>query len=226
MPERTSGGWHGGVSNALPIVLGYLPVGLAYGVLASEAGLSPLNTLLMSLLVYAGASQFIAVGLLAGGAWPLSIVVTTLVVNLRHFLFSSALASHLEGWRPWQRAAWAYQLTDETFAVHAAQFSAGECAPGQALALNASAQAAWVLGTGLGIVAGQRVGDVRALGLDFALPALFIALLFSQIRDRVQVWVALLAGAVSTTLLLAGWERWHVMVAAVAAAGVGALLRP
>jgi 4-azaleucine resistance transporter AzlC len=77
----------------LPIILGYVPVGFAYGVLAQKSGLSGINTLLMSLLVYAGSAQLIAVGLFAAGAAPLAIVATTFVVNLRHLLMSAP-------WRP------------------------------------------------------------------------------------------------------------------------------
>ena len=80
---------------ALPIILGYVPVGFAYGVLAQKSGLSGLNTLLMSALVYAGSAQLIAVGLFAAAVNPLAIVATTFIVNLRHLLMSAALAPYL-----------------------------------------------------------------------------------------------------------------------------------
>jgi 4-azaleucine resistance transporter AzlC len=206
-------------------VLGYVPIGLTYGVLAQKAGLSALNTLLMSLLVYAGSAQLIAVGLFAGGAPPLSVVLTTFVVNLRHVLFSAAVAPFLKHWRKLALAAFAYELTDETFAVHSAQF-ASEGVPGQAevFATNVTAQVSWVFGTALGIPVGQVIADVKPLGLDYALPAMFIALLVLQIQDRVQVAVALLAGVVAVGLLLIGLDRWGVIVAAVIAATIGVVL--
>jgi 4-azaleucine resistance transporter AzlC len=214
-----------GISRALPIVLGYVPIGLAYGVLAQKAGLSALNTLLMSILVYAGSAQLIAVGLLADGTPPLPIILTTFVVNLRHLLFSAAVAPFLKRWRKADLAAFAYELTDETFAVHSAQFaSQGVPARAEVFATNVTAQVSWVFGTALGILVGGAIADVEPLGLDYALAAMFIALLVLQIEARVQVAVALLAGAVSVGLLLAGLTQWHVIAATVVAATAGVVL--
>ena len=214
-----------GISRAFPIVLGYVPIGLAYGVLAQKAGLSALNTLLMSLIVYAGSAQLIAVGLFAGGAPPLSIILTTFVVNLRHLLFSAAVAPFLKHWRKTDLAVFAYELTDETFAVHSAQFAAAGV-PGRAevLATNVTVQLSWVLGTALGVLVGGVIADFKPLGLDYALPAMFVALLVLQIKECVQVAVALLAGVVSVGLLLAGLDRWNVIVATVIVATVGVVL--
>ncbi|MBN1814127.1 MAG: AzlC family ABC transporter permease, partial [Anaerolineae bacterium] len=195
------------------------------GVLAQKAGLSALNTLLMSLIVYAGSAQLIAVGLFAGGAPPLSIILTTFVVNLRHLLFSAAVAPSLKRWRKVELAAFAYELTDETFAVHSAQF-VSEGVPGRAevFATNVTAQVSWVLGTALGILVDQVIADVKPLGLDYALPAMFIALLVLQIKERIQVAVALLAGVVSVGLFLVGLNQWNVIVATVIVATMGVVL--
>ena len=86
-----------GIKAAWPICLGYLPLGFAFGVLAQKAGLDLLDIALMSILVYAGSSQFIAVAMISGAAAPVSIILTTFVVNLRHLLMSSSLAVHLHG---------------------------------------------------------------------------------------------------------------------------------
>ena len=213
--------WIAGLSRAIPIVVGYVPVGLAFGVLAQKAGLSPLNTMLMSLLVYAGASQFIAVSLFAAGAPAWSVIVTTLVVNLRHMLMSAALSPFLKRWHPAELAAFAFQLTDETFAVHSQGLSSGAIRKASAFAIHVTAQASWVLGTWLGMVTGQRITDVKPLALDYALPSLFVALLVLQIRDRVQALVAVLTGIMAVGLLLAGMERWGVIAATLVGATIG-----
>ena len=93
-------GWLSGFSQATPIWLGYISVGFAYGVLAQKAGLSMLNAILMSVIVYAGSAQLIAVGLFAAGAPAASIILTTFVVNLRHILMSAAVSTHLKGREP------------------------------------------------------------------------------------------------------------------------------
>ena len=221
-PRRRA--WARGAARATPIVLGYLPVAFAYGVLAQEAGISPFHTLLMSLIVYAGASQIIAVSLIAAGAAPLSIIATTFVVNLRHSLLGSALAPHVRKWGKRDQALFAYQLTDETFAIHTAAFSVGALPKGEALALNLTAQVSWVLGSCAGILAGRHVRDVRAIGLDYALPALFIALLALQVKRWSQLVVILFSGGLAVGLALMGLDRWSVIVAAILGAALGAML--
>ncbi len=114
-------GWAEGLRLAFPVVVGYIPVGFAFGVLAQKFGLSTFNALAMSVLVYAGSSQYIAIGLLAASAPWLSVVFTTFVVNLRMMLMSAALSPFLHGWSKPELALFAQQLTDETFAVHATQ---------------------------------------------------------------------------------------------------------
>ncbi len=210
-----------GARQAAPIVMGYLPVGLAYGVLAVKTGLSPLNTVLMSVMVFAGSAQFIAVGLIAIGATPLSIAATTFVVNLRHLLMAASLAPHLKSW-PAPRLAWfGFQLTDETFALHSLRFVRGEKDAATTLAVNAVAQAAWVAGTLLGVVAGGAVADVRPFGLDYALPAMFIALVVGQARDRVHVLVGLVSAGLALALFAVGVGQWNVILATLAGAALG-----
>jgi 4-azaleucine resistance transporter AzlC len=217
-------GWLTGVGQALPIVLGYMPIGIAFGILAQKAGVSLFNTLLMSLLVYAGSSQLIAVGLFAAGTLPVSVILTTFIVNLRHLLMSAALSPFLQRWRKVELAAFAYELTDETFAFHSARFAAEGPHQREAFAINLTAQAAWLLGGGLGFTLGQLIGDARLLALDYALPAMFIALLLLQIKDRFQVGVALFTGLLSVGLLLAGVNRWNVMLATLAGATLGVMV--
>ncbi|MGE4441032.1 MAG: AzlC family ABC transporter permease [Desulfomicrobium sp.] len=206
---------------ALPIILGYVPVGFAYGVLAQKSGLSGINTILMSLLVFAGSAQLIAVGLFAAGAAPLAIVATTFVVNLRHLLMSAALAPFLRSWSKARLALFSYQMTDETFALHAGRFAKGETAPNETFGINVIAQSAWVGGTVLGLAASTLITDIRPIGLDYALPAMFIALLLGQLKSRQHLAVAIIAGVLSTILMLAGLKQSHVLAATIIAATIG-----
>lgn len=216
----TTAGWQHGLARAMPIVFGYVPIGFAYGVLAQGAGLSVRHTLLMSLIVYAGASQFIAAGLLAGGAPALSIIATTFLVNLRHMLMSASMVPVLRGWRRLPLAAFACQLTDETFAVHVADPTAG---PSERFVINIAAQAAWVSGSWLGAVGAGLIPDIRPWGIDYALPAMFCALLAMQIRSRTEAGVALLSGLGAVGLVLLGFDRWAVILATLAGATAGLL---
>ncbi|BCS87847.1 AzlC family ABC transporter permease [Pseudodesulfovibrio sediminis] len=205
-----------------PIVMGYLPVGAAYGVLAQQAGLSMLNTVLMSILVYAGSAQLIAVALFAVGVSPLSIIATTFVVNLRHLLMSASLAPNLKTWKKWELALFAYQVTDESFAVHSTRFARGDLNKTTCFGINYIAQASWAVASFAGFMAGSSIPDVEPLGIDYALPAMFIALLVMQTKNKLHILVAGFTGFVSIALVQAGADQWSVIIATVVGATFGA----
>ncbi len=209
---------------ALPVVLGYLPVGFAYGVLAANAGLNPLQALALSVFVYAGSSQLIAVGLIAQGIHPLSIVLTTLIVNLRHLLMSASLSPFMTKWSRPAIAAFGFELTDETFALHSLRFRKGDVSPRPAILINLVCQASWITGSLLGVIAGDVLTDVKPFALDYALPAMFIALLLLQITHRRHVLVALAGAGLSLALWAMGLTQWNVILAALLAATLGAVL--
>jgi len=215
-----------GAARALPIVLGYVPIGLAFGVLAAGAGLTLGAVLGISVIVFAGSSQFMAVAMLSGGAGLVPITVAAFFINLRHFLMSAALAPHLRRFGPARLMPLAHELTDESFAIHSTGFAAGMDPPYRELvALNATAQITWVASTALGCLAGNLIPEPAALGLDFALPAMFIGLLAGRLTGGRQTMVAVVAGigAVAGALVLPG--NWNVVLAAIAAATVGMVRR-
>jgi len=216
--------WVQGATLALPIVVGYIPIGVAFGVLAIKAGLSPANTMFLSLIVYAGSSQLIAVGLFQAHAPAIAIILTTFVVNLRHMLMSAAISPHLKGWKKSEIASFAFQLTDETFALHSARFSAGPRSKAEIFGLNVTTQAGWLLGTWLGLTAGKFVGDAETLAMDYALPAMFLALLVLQIKDRSHGFIALLTGVLSVVFLMGGVGQWYVILATLTGATLGVMV--
>jgi len=216
--------WARGAAQALPIVLGYVPVGFAYGVLAEKAGLSIFNTLMMSVIVYAGSAQLIAVGLISSGTSPLSLIFTTFIVNLRHMLMSASLSPYLKNMTKVEMAGFAYELTDETFAIHSTRFSKAELEKRATFAINITSQLSWILGSFLGITAGQLLSSVEPYALDYALPAMFIALLAMQVNNRKHLLVAIFAGGASLTLYKIGFTQWNVILATSFAASVGVII--
>lgn len=209
---------------ALPVVFGYLPIGFAFGILAIKAGISTWNTVAMSIFVFAGSAQLIAVGLFASGVPSSSIIITTFIVNLRHLLMSAALAPYLHNWKRVLIALFAYELTDETFAVHSVRFSEGKSEPRVTLLINIIAQLSWVIGTLLGILGGDLIQDVRPFGLDYALIAMFAALLVFQTKNGKLLVVAMVSGLLSTALVLAGVSQWNVILATLVGATLGVLI--
>lgn len=212
---------------AWPICVGYFAIGVAFGVLAQKAGLKPLEIGLMSVFVFAGSAQFIAVSMLSSGAAAASVILTTFVVNIRHLLMSSSLAVHLNGCSRRFLFLYAYGITDESFAVNTMRFREGRWNAYNALAVNHIANVVWVGSTVAGGFAGQFIPG-GSFGIDYALSAMFISLLVLQTRGGIYVITAILAGGCSVLLSLFVPGNMHVIVAslfgATAAFGIRAFL--
>jgi len=213
-----------GFKTAWPICVGYFPIGLAFGVLAQKAGLYPWQIGMMSLFVFAGSSQFIAVSMLSSGASVAAIAMTTFVVNLRHFLMSSSLAVYLQG-SSWKfLSAFAYGVTDESFAVNMVKFRTDEWGKERALVVNQTANAAWILSTVLGGYGGEFI-PAGSFGIDYALSAMFLALLVFQLRGRIYLMTGLVAGVLAVILALLIPGNLYVVIASLIAATFGFWLR-
>ncbi len=215
-----------GSRRAVPVFLGYIPLGIAFGVLAVQNGIPALIAVFMSLFVYTGAGQLIAIGLWGSGTPLLSIILTVFVVNLRHVLMAAALVPWLSRLGIIQQSLIGAQITDETFALHCAAMHADEQPQtARLIALNSTAHLGWVGGTFLGVVAGDLLADPKLLGLDFALPAMFIALLIPYCKNRYTLFVSLLAGLLSVGFVLLGAGRWNVIFATLITATVASTLQ-
>jgi 4-azaleucine resistance transporter AzlC len=215
-----------GGRDSIPMIVGILPFGLIFGAMASVAGLSLGQALGMSLLVYAGSAQFIAISLLTLGSGAVVILFTTLIVNLRHVLYSAALQPYVGLLAQRWRVLLAFGLTDETFAVVQRYYLArGMTEHGQwyhagvALALYVS----WVGSSLVGALLGQRVPNLAGWGLDFAMLATFIGIVVPALRNQPQIAAALVAGAVA--LLCHAWPyKLGLMAAAFSGIAIGVLL--
>lgn len=208
------------------MIVGILPFALIYGAMAALAGLGLWQTLGMSLLVYAGSAQFLAVSLLMSGAGVLVILLTTFIVNLRHMLYSAALQPYVGALPLRWRLPLAFGLTDETFAVvqrrylsrgmagHARWYHAG---------VALSLYLAWGGGSLAGVLFGQRVPNLEGWGLDFAMLATFIGIVVPALRNLPQIAAALVAAAVA--LACHGWPyKLGLMAAALAGIATGVML--
>lgn len=187
--------WRGVLPLTLPVMMGYLPLGAVFGVLWIDAGLSWYWAPLMSIVVYAGALQYLAVGMLSAGIGWLDLAVASLLVNFRHLFYGLSLY-HLLPKGVLGRPYFIFGITDETYSLLSA--------PGQindsktALQVVLFNQAYWVLGTLAGMVLARGLPP-GLQGLDFALTALFTVLAVEQIRAR-RDWGAVLLGLVAAAV--------------------------
>ncbi|MBO4368917.1 MAG: AzlC family ABC transporter permease [Desulfovibrio sp.] len=212
-----------GIRRAFPILLGYLPVGFAFGVLAVKNSIPAAIAIGMSVLMFSGSGQLMFVSMWGAGANALSIIAAVGIVNLRYLLQSAAESPWMTGLPRFQRFLLGLGLTDETFAVHVTALQQGwERNLTTLFVCNHVAQLGWVGGAVLGVFCGGLIRDVRPLGLDYALPAMFLALLVLQCMSRLHVFVALLTVVLSVGLKWLGMTQWNIAVATIIGASLGA----
>ncbi|WP_235529506.1 AzlC family ABC transporter permease [Nocardioides sp. Soil774] len=197
--------------------------GFGFGAVSVAAGLSIAQTCALSLLMFTGASQFALVGVVAAGGAPLSGAVTALMLGSRNTLYGLRMAPLLR-WRGWRRAAAAHVLIDESTAMSVSRTTTG-AARLAFLTTGVSVFVLWNLATLVGAATGEAVGDPRAFGLDAAVGAAFLALLWPRLQDRRNVLVAVLAAALALALVPATAPGVPVLAAGGVALLVGALGR-
>jgi 4-azaleucine resistance transporter AzlC len=190
-----------GLIATLPMMISAFPFGLIFGALATANGLSPLAVMGMSLFVFSGSAQFIAVILLGTGSALGVIWLATLILNLRHLLYAATLVDHVrhlsQVWR-FGLAAW---LTDETFAVMERRYrleGGGENAHWYYLASCLGMYINWAFWTYIGVIVGTRFEDIGNWGLEFAMVVTFIGIVMPALRASPYWLAAITAGSVAT----------------------------
>jgi len=212
-----------GLLATLPLAPGVVAFGLLYGVMARQVGFSPWEAWAMSLIVHAGSAQFTALGMWeAAGAIP--IILTTLVINLRHLLMGASVAPHLRGLHPLWKALLALWMSDESYALAIAEYERGRGSHWYFLGANVGIYLAWPTSGLLGALVGTAIPDPGRYGLDLVFPLAFLGLLTAFLKDRISLVVALGAGGLALlgADLLPG--KWYVIVAGLLGSGLGLLL--
>lgn len=196
-----------GVKECIPTLLGYIGIGLSFGIVAASRDFSVLEILLLCLLVYAGAAQFIICALVITGTPISAIVLTTLIVNSRFFLLSMTLSPNYKDYGIWNRLALSSLLTDETFGVAITPHLKGETINDRWLhGLNITAYSFWAMACVLGAIFGKYISHPEMLGLDFAITAMFIFLAMAQFetitRSKISIYIVLIAFVIVMMFIL------------------------
>jgi len=187
-----------GVRAAAPIGVAALAFGLSFGVLARSAGMGRIAPVVMSATTFAGSAQFAAASILGAGGGLVTAIVAAVLLNLRYGPIGLSAAGAFEG-RWWKRALTAQLVVDESWAI--AQRDDGRTDRHLLVGAGLLLLVTWTTGTAIGAFAGDLVADPEALGLDAAFPALFLALLWSQVRERSKLLAALGGAAIALVLM-------------------------
>lgn len=190
--------------DTLPVMFGYIPLGMAFGILFQDLGYDWYYAAVMGIFVFAGAAQFMAVGLLSAHAGLLEIAISTFILNSRHMFFGLSLLKRYRA-KGLKRFYLIFGLTDETYSLITSTppvSGGGEDEQDYYVAITALNQSYWVVGCAMGALLGVSI-EFNSSGMDFALTALFMVLLIEQwksVREPFPFVVALVCGLFSMWL--------------------------
>ncbi|WP_342641958.1 AzlC family ABC transporter permease [Rhodoligotrophos ferricapiens] len=214
-----------GITTALPVGLAAIPIGMVFGALAVQKGLSPLEATLMSLAVFAGASQFVAIEIWHEPVPWLLLGVTALTVNLRHVMMSASLGRHFQHFGPMERWIYLFFMTDEVWAFSEKRALQGPLYPAYFAGIAFVLMLSWSGWTAAGAILGTTMGPPERYGFDFIFTALFLGLI-------VGFWRGPQTGLViGTSALFAVISRemiagpWYILIGGLAGTIAGAFMR-
>ncbi len=187
-----------GVIDVSPLMIPVVPFGLIFGVLAIDVGFTPMETMGMSLIIFGGASQIVLLQLFSGGASSLVIISSVGAVNSRHLLYGAVVSEHLSDLKLIWKIIISYFLIDQAFARSNEYFKKNkdENKYFHLIGGGATCWIIWQSTTFLGIILGAAIPE--KLGLSFAIPLTFLALLINDFRKFVNVFVIIVSGIVAT----------------------------
>ena len=207
-----------GCKKGIPITFGYVPMGIGYAAIAMKAGFTPLQTISMSFLVYAGAGQIIAASMALSGATLMAIILTNFVVNLRYFVMSTCVLNKIEDSNTPLNILAAHVTVDESFAM----FSLSEDSSIWIyLGIAITAWLSWCLGAAIGVFTLNLLPVIVTNSFNISLYALFVAILIPAIKENRQIALLVLITAVLNIVLSQFLGNWSLIVSTLVGAGIG-----
>ena len=213
-----------GIKAGVPIILGIIPVGVAFAIMARQSGFSILETIMMSATVFAGASQMVSVNMYSQGADLLAIIFVTFVINLRHLIMSTCIMHKMKSDNVLMKALVSFGITDESFAIFT-NLESEEATIGFFMGLISVTYSTWVLSTVLGAISVKLLPAIIANSLGISLYAMFIALLIPNVKsDFKLLYLMIFTGLLNLILVNIIGGSWAMILSTLIAASVGACL--
>ena len=213
-----------GLKMSTPVILGFIPVAIAFAIMASSAGLTAFESVSMSVLVFAGASQMMSVGMIAEGASYLAIVVATFIMNFRHFIMSTCVFERMHGAKPIEKILLAFGVTDESFAIFTTT-EREKCNKWYFFGVFFGTYLSWIAGTVIGSFATAILPASVSGSLGISLYAMFIALLVPKVKTNFRLLVVVILTALINFVLQRIIEpSWALVVSTLVGAAIGMLI--
>ena len=213
-----------GLRKGIPVLIGFVPVAISYAIAATASGMNAGETIGMSAAVFAGASQIMAAEMIAGGAGSIAIIMTTLVLNLRHIIMSTCVFRKLTTKNWLIRIISGFGVTDETFAIYTTE-SDEKSDEYFMLGLITISYSSWVIGALVGVLIQRALPDSLSQSFGIALYALFIALIVPDIKKSLRLFLTvLLTVAVNIALSFVIDASWAIIVSTLVGAAFGVVL--
>ena len=210
-----------GVKSAIPITLGYIPMGIGYAALAIKAGMTPLQTVGFSVLVYAGAGEIIATTMLYGGASIIAIILTNFVLNLRYMVMNTFVYNKVEKTNMGLNILSAHLVTDESFALFALM---NESSIWTYIGIALTSWLSWIFGAIIGVFTLDLLPAIVTNSFNISLYALFVAILVPSIKENRQIGLLVLITAVINIVLQNIVGNWSIILSTLIGAGIGIYL--
>ena len=212
-----------GIKKSIPVFFGFLPVAITFAILASGVGMNTVETTAMSVFVFAGASQIMAVQMMSAGAGAVSIIIATFVLNLRHLIMSTCVFGRVRIDNLFVKLLAALAVTDEGFALITTE-DEDKCDVPYVFGVITLTYLSWIFGTVIGAVASNILPSVVADSFGIALYALFIALIVPNIKKNARLFITVLLTAIINTVLMFVVRldsSWSVILSTLAGAAIG-----
>lgn len=208
---------------ALPIMIGYVVLGLPAGILCQQAGMTVFQTFILVLAMYSGAGQYMIPNMLLAGSPIASICASVALINTRQMLYASSLAPFFKGVRKGLATLFAGTVTDESFGVNLMHLTTGNWSAWQATGVNLMSFSTWVASVTIGAAIGAAIGIPTAIA-SFAMTSIFICLLASQRFDRSKTVAALASVVGVVACKLVGLAGGAIFIGAVIGIAIGMLV--
>ncbi|MDF2947384.1 MAG: branched-chain amino acid transporter AzlC [Bacillales bacterium] len=214
-----------GFKKALPVIIGYIPIAITFGLIAKQSGLSIFELTMMSGLVFAGASQFMAVNMITIGSSSIEIIIATLILNLRHFIMTmsfSNLTTHLSKIKKLMIFTF---VTDETYAISTLEDEKSSRSSAYYLTLVISTYLSWVLGSVAGGLIGDIIPEQLSVCMGISLYAMFISLLVPQVKKNSKLLIIIISSMfINIVLFNVLGKGWSIIASTISASFIGIFL--